>query len=425
MAEPIYQALLDWNPWLFQDFPDELTGFSRDYNLLEYLHVPEIKIIEGARRVGKSTLLYQVIKYVLDGGSKNVLYINFEDETLKNYSLSNIFYEYLSHSHIDYLFVDEIQNCDNWVEFIRAIYDRREVKQIWISGSNSSFIKKEYATLLTGRNLSIHIAPLSFHEFLTFKGFGISPSFTKRQQATIMKYFTEYCEYGAFPAVVNRHVLKKELLTAYFDDFLYKDIVARYNTNPSKIKELASYLASNSGKSFSYRNLANAMSCHPNTIMDYLGYLKDTFLFDELYKFDYSLQKQFINDKKIYCLDTGLASAVSFKFSNDYGRILENVVFRELYRRKCDIYFHKTNVECDFIVKKDLEITQAIQVCATLIDPETKTREVAGLLNALQIYNLQQGYILTLAESADEEIIFNSKAYLIKIIPVWQWLLEY
>ncbi len=425
MNADIFQALLDWNPWIGGEFPDELMGYKRHYHLIDYLDVPEIKIIEGARRVGKSTLLYQVIHHVLQT-SAHVLYINFEDEILKQYSLAEVVYTYLEHGKIDYLFVDEIQNCTDWVSFIRKIYDRREISQLWVSGSNSSLIKQEYATLLTGRNLPIHIYPLSFHEFLAFKSNPyISLPVSNKQEIELRKLFSEYMEFGAFPAVANRNVLKKELLLAYFDDFIYKDIVARYNINAIKLKELAIYLATNASKSFSYRNIAALLNCHINTVTDYVGYMKQAFLFEELYKFDYSLQKQFITDKKIYCLDTGLAAAVSFRFSEDKGRILENIVYCELRRLKQTIYFHKNITECDFIIKKELDIVAAIQVCVTLAEPGTKQREINGLIDALQTYKLQSGLILTQDEDGCEQIIVNDVMYTIQIKPVWKWLLTH
>lgn len=427
MQNEIIQALLDWNPWLVGQFPEALLGEPRNYELLNYLEVPEIKIIEGARRVGKSTLLYQVI-YQLYKTKKDVLYVNFEDEILQKYSLSEVITAYLERAPIHYLFVDEIQNCEGWVQVVRKLYDMREMKQIWISGSNASLIKKEYATLLTGRNLSIHISPLSFIEFLTFKNINLKESkgliLSQKQQIEYKKYFSEHIKYGAFPAVVNRAVLKKELLLSYFEDFIYKDIVARHNVNATKIKELAIYLATNSSKSFSYRNIAVALNTHPNTVQDYCNYLKETFLFEELYKFDYSLKKQYSNDKKIYCLDVGLASAVSFKFSEDMGRILENLVFIELKRRKKEIYFHKEKVECDFLIKEGLQITQAIQVCLSLAEEKTAAREFAGLLEALEMYKLNTGIILTLAEGGIKEISHNGQQYKVEVMPVWKWLRE-
>ncbi len=119
-------------------------------------------------------------------------------------------------------------------------------------------------------------------------------------------------EMGAFPAVILRPVLQRELLLSYFKDFIYKDIASRHDVKLLKIKELCNYLATNSAKSFSYRGCAGALGMHPNTIVDYCSYFYEIFLFKELYKFDYALKNQIGSEKKIYIIDTGLASAVSF-----------------------------------------------------------------------------------------------------------------
>lgn len=424
MLEEIIKSLYDWNPWIEGKFPQELSGFPRNYHLEPYLQIPEIKVLEGARRVGKSTLLYQVIEQVLKVDD-NVLYVNFEDEVLKKYPLNEIVEAYSTIAPVRMLFLDEIQNCKDWVSFVRKAYDRKEIAQIWVSGSNSSFIKKEFATLLTGRNITIKVFSLSFEEYLRFKGVKKTKApISSKTEILIKSHFTQYLEVGAFPAVVLRSVLQKELLISYFEDFLYKDIASRYEVNLLKIKELGIYLATNSAKAFSYRGCATALGMHPNTIMDYCSYFYEIFLFTELYKFDYSLKNQIGNDKKIYISDVGLAEAISFRFSEDHGRILETMVHNELRRRKKEIYFHKQKYECDFLVKKELKIVEAIQVTKTLSDSEVKKREFRGLLEAIEIHQLTEGTILTMEEEGGEEFCQENKRIQIKIIPIWKWLLS-
>lgn len=422
MNEEILKSLLDWNPWIGGKFPKELAGFDRKYKLDQYLRIPEIKVLEGARRVGKSTLMYQLIEKLLEEG-KSVLYVNFEDEILKKYTLNEIVAAFREKFPIENLFIDEIQNCRDWTSFVRKSYDRKEIPQIWISGSNSSFIKKEFASLLTGRNITINVYPLSFGEYLHFKVIEDKLPFSSQKETIVKNCFMQYMEMGAFPAVVLRPVLQKELLISYFEDFIYKDIAARHDVNLFKIKELGIYLATNSAKTFSYRGCANALGMHPKTIMDYCSYFYEIFLFSELYKFDYSLKNQIGSDKKIYITDTGLANSISFRFSEDLGRILENIVFNELRRRDEEIYFHKQRYECDFLVKKELKITAAIQVTKTLRDPEVKQRELRGLLEAMHIYQLNKGLILTLDEEGVEDLEYENQKRCIRIIPVWKWLL--
>jgi predicted AAA+ superfamily ATPase len=423
MTDEILKALLDWNPWLEGEFPKELGGYPRQYDLAPYLQIHEIKILEGARRVGKSTMLYQIIRKLIHEKRK-VLYINFEDEILRKYTLGQIVGAYQQKDLVQCLFVDEIQNCTNWVAYIRKVHDRKEIPQIWISGSNSSFIKNEFATLLTGRNMTIKVFPLSFEEYLNFKSINETKlPFSSKKEAVIKNQFEQYLNMGAFPAVVLRSVLQKELLINYFEDFLYKDIASRHDVNLVKIKELGLYLATNSAKSFSYRGCASALGMHPKTIMDYCSYFFEIFLFKELYKFDYSLKNQIGNDKKIYIADTGLANAISFRFSEDQGRMLENLVHNELKRRSEEIYFHKHKFECDFIIKKELKIAQAIQVTKNLNDPDVKKREFRGLVEAMHIHELNEGLILTMEEEGVEEVYEDNRSLRIQILPVWKWLL--
>lgn len=423
MNEEILKSIWDWNPWLEGRFPVELRGVIRDYPILDYLKLEEIKILEGARRVGKSTLFYQVIERLLVDRCK-VLYINFDDEQLRKYSLKTIVLAYQEQASFDYLFIDEIQHCHEWVHYLRNIYDRKEMKQIWISGSNSSLIKKEYKTLLSGRNITIPIYPLSFSEYLRFKQCERpKKGLSSKKQIEIKKHLINYLEFGAFPAIVLREVYQKELLINYFEDFIYKDIATRYAVSTTKLHDLGIYFATNSGKLISYRGIAHSLGMHLNTVTDYFSYYKDVFLFNEIYKFDYSLKRQFGSDKKIYCLDTGLAAAVSFRFSNDRGRILENLVHNELKRRGHEIYFHKIKKECDFIVKEGLEITKVIQVCHSLDHSETKERELQGLIEALQSYPDAEGFIITTDESGEEKIKINNRERIISILPLWKWLL--
>ena len=424
MTDEIISALLEWNPWLEDGMPASLIGITREYEVTAYLSIPEIKILEGVRRSGKSTLLYQVIQHANTHG-KSALYVNFEDDVLQKYSLSDIYYAFLQKKPVDYLLIDEIQRCKDWVPFIRKFYDRKQLEQIWITGSNSSLIKQEYADLLTGRNIKITISPLSFSEFLAFKKMDQYqlPS-SKQRESGIKKLFQEYLNTGSFPAIAQRDVFQRELLVNYFDDFLYKDIASRYDVNVSKLKDLAIYLATNSSQLFSYRNVANTLGLHPSTINDYISHMKEVFLFSEVHKFDYSLQKQHSHDKKNYMIDTGLANSVSFRFSEDKGKMLETLVYNHLKRLGFDIYFHRDKKECDFIIKQGLEITQAIQVAVTLTDPKTRERELAGIIDAIQCYHPERTIILTLDESETVELTIENKRYSVAVMPVWKWMLS-
>jgi uncharacterized protein len=211
MNDEIISTLIEWNPWIEGDFPEELLGIEREYDIIQYLAVPEIKILEGVRRSGKSTLLYQIARQGIRLG-KSVLYVNFGDEVFRRHSLSEIYYAYLQRGTVDYLLLDEIQHCPDWVPFIRKSYDRKIFQQLWITGSNSSLIAKEYAELLTGRNLKIQIYPLSFSEYLRFQNIHkIVLPVSTAQESQIKQKFNSYLEFGAFPAIALRPVLQREL----------------------------------------------------------------------------------------------------------------------------------------------------------------------------------------------------------------------
>ena len=130
------------------------------------------------------------------------------------------------------------------------------------------------------------------------------------------------------------------------------------------------------------------------------------------------------HEKKIYILDTGIAAAVSFKFSEDLGRILETLVFNELKRRNQQIYFHRQKKECDFLVKQENKIIQAIQVCTDLRDQSTKKREYAGLIEAMETYQLDEGLILALDQDGTDTVEKEGKILVIEIKSIWKWLVS-
>ena len=156
------------------------------------------------------------------------------------------------------------------------------------------------------------------------------------------------------------------------------------------------------------------------SVKNYVDFFEEAFLFFSLFKFDYSIKKQIINDRKVYVVDVGIANAVAFKFSENAGRNLENVIFVELKRRSQDIFYFKDKKECDFVVRKGLKISQAIQVSRSLAEPKTAEREIAGLLEAMEKFKLKTGLIIT--ETQEEEKVIAGKK--IKIVPAWKWLLE-
>ena len=207
-----------------------------------------------------------------------------------------------------------------------------------------------------------------------------------------------------------------------YEGILYRDIVARYNiTNEYPLRELMYYFASNIGKEFSYTKLGEIIGLSsPHTISNYCTYLEKCYLCFFINRYSHSLKKQIQYNKKCYMIDPALIRSIGFRVSEDKGRLLENIVFLHLKSQGQQIYFHKQQKECDFIIRKNNKIVQAIQVTLHFSDEKNKNRELAGLVEAMNIYKLQEGTIIT----ENEQDILEMENLRIKIIPIWKWLLD-
>ena len=430
----IMKALADWNPWWATgNVADDLKGVKRPYTD-ELIHLADerhIKIITGVRRCGKSTLFYQVIDWLLQKQkipAKQIVLVNFEDQVLEKAGIEKIIEAYQGTYGVKdeiWLFLDEIPRLEGWERWIRKWYDLKRNIQFFVTGSSAHLLKKEYATLLTGRNLALEVFPLSFKEFLQFSRFDIPElsTISTTMANTLYFYFNQNLSTCGFPEVFSkREDMKRRLLNQYFEDILYKDIVARFGSNYQKLKDLAIYLLTNNSNLLSQRNLRNALELGMGTIAEYVGYLENAWLILQSSKFDYAIKKQIANPKKVYAIDVGLKDAVAMRFSENFGRNLENLVAVELRRRGLEFFYWKNNrgLETDFLLRDGTRVTTAIQVTARLDDPKTKKREIQSLLTALKQFNLGEGLIVTANGTGSEE--FDGR--MIHYRPIWQWLLQ-
>ena len=379
-----------------------------------------IIIITGIRRCGKSVLLTQFKK----NQKENNYYLNFDDDRLHTFNFDD--FEKLYEVFIDLFgiqstfYFDEIQNIAGWEIFVRRLNDYNN--KIYITGSNANLLSKELGTHLTGRYLTIELFPASFKEFIRFKKITVMENdyYNREKTVLIKKRFKDYVTDGGFFKYLQTK--DKDFFKLLYDNILYRDIIVRYKLSHEKgIKDIFYYLTSNIAKEFSYTTLKKISDIASiTTIKDYISYLENSYLLFTINQYDISLKKQLINPKKVYLIDTGFANSISFKFSEDYGRLLENIVFIELKRKGFEIYYHKHKKECDFLIKKGLDIIQAIQVTKSLSDINTNKREIDGLIEAMKIYNLKEGLILT----DDEENEFSQDGFKIIVKPIWKWLLE-
>ena len=381
----------------------------------------EIVIISGIRRCGKSTLLNIFRKTEKD---KNYC-LNFDDFRLINFDLLDFekleecFYELYGEESIFYF--DEIQNIKGWERYVRTLYEKK--KKVFITGSNASMLSYELGTHLTGRNIKIELFPFSFEEFLSLKGCDYQKLnfYLIKDKDKILKKFDEYLDKGGFPQYIKTN--DKNILREIYKDIIFRDILVRHKLkNERIIQELCFFLISNISKEISFNKLKNLLSLsNTNTIKQYLSYLENSYLFFSINKFDYSLKKQIVNNKKIYCIDNAISKIIGFQFSENIGRQLENLVFIELKRKGLEIYFHKRKKECDFLIKKRNKIKEAIQVTKSISEIDTKKREIAGLIEAMEEHNLKRGLILTY----DEEDEFKIDGFKIIVKPIWKWLISH
>ena len=424
----VIESLSEWNHWWKDKKVDaELLGKRRLLieSMAEYEGFREIKLFAGIRRSGKSTLFYQAIESLLKKGvsPEEILLINFEDDVLSKKSLSEIFNAYQSNVNPDkkpYVFLDEIHRCGEWVLFLRKLYDLKKIKQAFITDSSSKFIPREYARVLTGRSIGVNVFPLSFAEYIAWKGLSYNKLAGREDINKLKKELLLFLEWGGFPEVFFKMPpAKKKLLTEYFSDIISKDIVDRYNVSYQKIKPMADFLVSNSASVFSPRKYSRTYGLSLESADTYMQHFKEVFLFYFVPKFSYSIKSQQLSPKKIYVSDMGFFSNVGFRFSENIGRAYENAVFIELERRGKEVYYWKNKFECDFIIKEGLKPKVAIQVCYKLTD-ENRTREVDGLIEAMEAFKLPNGIIITGDYEAEEKINKRKVAY----IPLWKWLLK-
>jgi len=382
------------------------------------MKLPHIVVITGLRRSGKSTLMRQIMKKFYN--DKDFYYINFEDERLFNYPAGefNKIYEALVklYGEKKTFFIDEIQNVDKFELFVRRFYDAGF--KFFISGSNANLLSKELGTRLTGRHVDILLKPFTFQEFLHLKNIEIDEKaiYSTEKRAVIQNYFTDYLVNGGMPEYSRFNDI--EILEKNYDDILLKDIISRYKVEDiNALKELYQFLITNFACRFSYNSLIKSVRISSvNTVKKYISYLEETYFAKTINKFDFSLKKILVNDKKFYLEDNGFLKALSKKINKDYGFLLENLVFNNL---KGDVYYDSNGYECDFIIAKDKKIKSAIQVVFELNDGN-KDREINGLVKALKKFKLNEGLLLT--NSQEEEIKIEGKK--IKVIPVWKWLLD-
>lgn len=403
-----------------QEYKPPKNFFTRTIteSICRFVDDPSIIIISGIRRSGKSTIQRLLQKEL----ARSDYYLNFDDERLIRFNIEDfqllleVFIELFGEQSTFYF--DEIQNIEGWERFVRRLYEQG--KKIYITGSNAKLLSKELGTHLTGRYVQFEVFPLSFKEIVFHR---YPEALSKKVLSTnntgmMLHHFSNYLKNGGIPDFVKFE--KPEYLRDLFEGIIYRDIIARYKVNDEKpLRELVYYFASNIGKEFSYTKLCKLVGLSsPHTIMNYCYYLEQCYLCFFVNRYNHSLKKQIQYNKKCYMIDSALIRFTGFRTSEYRGRLLENIVFLHLRMLRKEVYFHKDQRECDFIIREGNQIIEAIQVTMHLSDEAVKKREIDGLVEAMNTYGLSRGLILT--EGEQEEITVDGAK--ISVMPLWKWL---
>lgn len=387
-------------------------------NQLEGLiNTPEIKIITGIRRCGKSKLLNAFAKHILQTDkTANIINIDLTKikfEHLKEYHALNDYIEQNYREGVNnYLMIDEVQLCQNFELTINSLHSD-EKYDIYLTGSNAFLLSSDLATLFTGRYIEIHVYPFSFKEYCTY--FEIVDDYDN--------HFDDYIKIGGLAgAYTYKYDSDKEkYIRDVYDTILIRDLVDKYRLGSAVVlKKVSEYLMDNVSNISSSRNISNALIANGTetnykTVGNYIDHLCHAFVFYEAGRYDVRGKTYLQSMSKYYLADTGIRLAVLGKRNMDWGRMLENIVYIELLRRGYEVYAGKLyQKEIDFVAMKANEKVY-IQVSDDISGENTFRREVEPLLKIRDAYPK-----ILLARTRHEESDYEG----ISIIDIPRWLLD-
>lgn len=430
MKEALKEIILD-----YQDI-NLNAGITRH---IEMTHVPgKATVCIGVRRCGKSTFMFQRIQKLLDSGiaRQNIFYLNFFDDRLHDLEqqgltivLEAYYALYPEKKNIEtvYCFFDEIQIIPNWEPFIDRLL-RSENCEVFITGSSAQMLAKDIATQMRGRALSWEMFPFSFREYLDLKGIEYNESLSTKKRLLIQKAFEAYWKSGGFPEVAELdRSLRIKIHQEYFHAVLFRDLIERHDvSHPKAVSDLARRLIDNIASLYSVNKLTGYLQAighkvPKSAVANYLAWFEDAYFLFTVRLFDASLARANTNPKKIYCIDHALVTSVGSGIMVNFGHLLENLVFNSLRRLSADIFYYKTRSgkEVDFIMQMPDRSRMLFQVCESLLDPQTRKREINALTEAMRELDLKSGTIVT---RNDDEIL-DTESGRIEIVPVWRFVL--
>ena len=379
----------------------------------------------GIRRAGKSYLMFQRIHELMKRGVdiEEILYLNFEDERfigLKSEDLDEIKRVYEeTFSFRPIFFLDEIQIVPGWEKFVRRLADKSY--RVFVTGSNAKMLSSEIATTLGGRFLIQNVYPFSFREFLKFEGFELKSNwlYTPGTRNGVVRSFDTYFYNGGFPELLSFED-KRSWLSGLYQKIFFGDLVARYSLrNSDSMRLLVKKLAESVMQPSSYNRLKNIVSSAGEsvgvrTIIDYVGYLQETWLIFSLENYAARFAERESN-RKYYFIDNGILNLFIFRPET---LLLENLVAITLDRQFGEkVYFYNQHIEVDFYIPEE---SWLIQVSYNISDVQTFEREVNGIVKAAKFLNAERLQIVT----RNDERVIEKDGLSIEVLPIWKWLIQ-
>ena len=363
-----------------------------------------IKVITGIRRCGKSTLLEQFQEHLCTQGvdQSQILAINFEDfdfsDLLDPKRLYAHIKERLIPDKMNYIFLDEIQNVEDFPKVVDSLFLKKNV-DLYITGSNAHMLSSEIATLLSGRYVLIEMLPLSFKEYV----------FESGSESDLSRKYVDYLQNSSFPYTLNLNGDRKNIhdyLDSVFNTIVVKDISIRKKiTDPMMLKSILRFLFDNIGNPLSSKKIADTMTSDgrkidTKTVEKYLASFMESYVIYQAQRYDIKGKQYLKTLEKYYVVDIGLRYMLLGTRNIDTGHILENVIYLELLRRGYEVYVGKVNnLEVDFVAMNSRGITY-FQISATVRDANTLERELKPLQSITDHY---PKYLLTLDDDPESD----------------------
>lgn len=402
------------------------------------LNKQRIVTVTGVRRCGKSSLLHLTINRLLASGvdKEQILYIGFDDERLANMDVSD-FDEILQAYRLMYpdrplssvyMFFDEIQIVKGWELFVLRVY-KSYCKNVYVTGSTAQMLSGEMSSALRGWPDEYTEYPLSFKEFIAFKGVKAN-RYTEEGAALMANMFKSYLLTGGFPQTVlaNVETERVKLLQAYFNTMLFRDMIEHYNisASPSVVRYFLKRVFNNITKPSSVNNIYNdlksqGLKLSKDSLYQWLDYACNIFLLHKVPKYSKSIIKQSTSLSKYYVVDFALAKSVLLPQSEEKGKALENAVYMHLARHLNEneqIYYFNEGAECDFVIANDEGVKELIQVCWEL-DEFNTPRECGGLCAASAATGCKKASIITCNQA--QSIHYGDLQ--INVVAAWDFML--